>query len=248
MAIRLKELREQHHLSHNNLSAALEKKYGIPISKDSLIAYEAEAMGHSRFGSNLKMKVEFLVCLADFYDVSTDYLLMRTNEPKSIPSTRDQTGLSKIAMTFLQASKDPTGQPLDPTLAVNGLFETAHGRQLLEDLNKCIYAHVAQLAYDDLSNEELRAVPHNKGLDPIGPERYDCVARYLSVRKFGTAVADSLLFIRNTKYSHTNPNINLATLHEYTATTNLSKHCDTLAKIIWKQFKKTLATHYKFQD
>ena len=72
MAARLKQLRESKHLSHERLSQAVTEKYeeyGVSISRDSLINYEKAN------GKNLGMRAECLRCLADFYGVSTDYLL-----------------------------------------------------------------------------------------------------------------------------------------------------------------------------
>ena len=72
MAETLKKLRERNSLSHQRL--AIE----TGISKDSLMAYEASG-NHSKSGSNYKMKAETLCALADYYEVSTDYLLGRTH-------------------------------------------------------------------------------------------------------------------------------------------------------------------------
>lgn len=75
MGRRLKEERENKKLSHVSLSKALRERYGIEISKDSLINYEVSVDHHTKSYKNNGMKVEYLRCLADFYGVSTDYLL-----------------------------------------------------------------------------------------------------------------------------------------------------------------------------
>lgn len=81
MARRLKELRTAKKLSHAKLSAELLRIYGIKISRASLMNYEIDDEYHSRAESyaNLKMNAEYLNCFADFYGVSTDYLLCRTD-------------------------------------------------------------------------------------------------------------------------------------------------------------------------
>lgn len=78
---RLKELRQEHGLSHVQLSNQLKNKYGISVSRDSLMAYEVADDARSKADKlpNLGMRVEYLYCLADFYGVSLDYLVGNTD-------------------------------------------------------------------------------------------------------------------------------------------------------------------------
>ena len=80
MARRLKALRNARGLSHNDLKNELQSRYGIKISRASLLNYEIDDEFHSKADalSNLKMNAEYLNCFADFYGVSTDFLLCRT--------------------------------------------------------------------------------------------------------------------------------------------------------------------------
>lgn len=75
IASRLKELRGRKGLSFDRLSKELKEKYGISISSDSLMNYEVIEPNHSKSKKNLGMRIEYLRCLADFYGVSSDYLL-----------------------------------------------------------------------------------------------------------------------------------------------------------------------------
>ena len=105
MGERLKILRENtfqdgKKLSHVTLRDKLKELYGIEISRDSLMNYEVSDIAHSKFGTNLKMRVEYLYCLADFYGVSTDYLLGISNY-KSIETER--TSPEKLGMNELSA-------------------------------------------------------------------------------------------------------------------------------------------------
>lgn len=77
MGSRLKSLREEKHLSYQELADALLKNYEIKISKDSLRDYEICSNYRSKAKSlpNLGMRTEYLFVLADFYGVSTDWLL-----------------------------------------------------------------------------------------------------------------------------------------------------------------------------
>ena len=84
MGKRLKALREETPLngkkmSHEKLKEKLKEIYGVEISRDSLMNYEVSDVNHSKFGTNLKMNVEYLNCLSSFYGVSTDYLLGRSD-------------------------------------------------------------------------------------------------------------------------------------------------------------------------
>lgn len=77
---RLKKLREKKGISHEKLAEELMKRYGNneakkPISVDSLKAYEVSNENHSKYGNQKGMKIENFILLANYYDVSLDYLL-----------------------------------------------------------------------------------------------------------------------------------------------------------------------------
>ena len=78
-AKRLKELREKAGYSHAKLQDALKDKYNIDISIVSLKKYEISQPYHAQYGMVKGMKIEYLNMFADFYNVSTDYILGRTN-------------------------------------------------------------------------------------------------------------------------------------------------------------------------
>lgn len=110
MGKRLKALREEttlneKKLSHVALKEKLKEQYGIDISRDSLMNYEVSEVNHSKFGTNLKMSVEYLNCLANFYGVSTDYLLGLSDVKtikEDIQVACKTTGLSADAIKALQ--------------------------------------------------------------------------------------------------------------------------------------------------
>lgn len=81
LGARLKELRQERGLSHVQLSRQLKDRYGISVSRDSLMAYEVADDTRSKSDKlpNLGMRVEYLYCLADFYEVSLDYLVGNSN-------------------------------------------------------------------------------------------------------------------------------------------------------------------------
>jgi transcriptional regulator with XRE-family HTH domain len=105
-AVRLKQLRKEKDLSHAKLSEVLSKKYDINISKDSLMLYEVADEFHSNFGRIKGMKIEYLYTLADFYNVSTDYLLGKDECKKADNrEINKRLGLSDKAIEAMQGNK-----------------------------------------------------------------------------------------------------------------------------------------------
>lgn len=117
MARRLKALRNAKGLSHNDLKNELQSRYGIQISRASLLNYEIDDEFHSKADalSNLKMNAEYLNCFADFYGVSTDYLLCRTDisaSDVSVVSACEKLGLSEATCTWLsELDLEPSIKP-----------------------------------------------------------------------------------------------------------------------------------------
>lgn len=109
MATRLKQLREERKLSHVSLSAALKRDYGIDISRDSLMSYEVSDPNHSKVYKNEGMRVEYLRCLSDFYNVSSDYLLGLTNDRSKNPAAVDDLGLSESAVDQIMSTRNTRG-------------------------------------------------------------------------------------------------------------------------------------------
>jgi len=106
-AERLKSLRKSHKLSHESLNKKIYEKYGVDISKSTLINYEASDPKHTKYGANLGMRAEYLSYFADFYGVSTDYLLGRTDIPTPDVSQRaacEYTGLSDETVDCLHVN------------------------------------------------------------------------------------------------------------------------------------------------
>lgn len=107
-AERLKKLRKNNNLSHQKLSEELKKRYGITISKSSLINYEVADDYYSKSGSNAGMRIEYVRCLADFYGVSADYILGLSDKKTpdvNAQAAMDYTGLSEDSITFLNSLK-----------------------------------------------------------------------------------------------------------------------------------------------
>ena len=135
MARRLKDLREERNLSHDKLKAALSEQFGITISRDSLMSYEIQTEPHSKIKNgkypNLNMGVEYLNTFAQFYGVSTDYILGLSKHPTldaQAAGAAEYTGLSLGAIETLHGLSEyikahPAGyiqNPYDVLLSYDG--------------------------------------------------------------------------------------------------------------------------------
>ena len=87
-AERLKDLRKQKGISHDKLSMAIKEQYDVNVSKGTLINYENSEDFGVKAGSAKGMSAERLAVLADFYGVSTDYLLGISDSPSIRESIR----------------------------------------------------------------------------------------------------------------------------------------------------------------
>jgi transcriptional regulator with XRE-family HTH domain len=85
---RLKELREERGISQETLLEQLNSA-GIKISLISLKNYEVTEQHHSKFLAVNGMNTEFLFNIAEFYGVSIDYLLGRTDTRSPNPDIQD---------------------------------------------------------------------------------------------------------------------------------------------------------------
>lgn len=166
IAQRLRALRTQRGFSYESLSKTLAERYGIDISVDSLKNYEVITAHHKKAYKNLGMRVEYLWAFADFYEVSADYLLGRTNDPTPKPAVVDDLGLSPQVVDWLRGFKTAS-QPdeyghihRDSLLSnVNVLFEHTYFQDLVWKLCNLMDGIKAEGIYhsipweSDLSNK-----------------------------------------------------------------------------------------------
>ncbi len=104
-AKRLKKLRKEAGYSHERLAATLIEKYNIKITPASLKKYEISEQPHSNYGAVKGMRIEYLYMFADFYNVSSDYILGFTNSTNRNITAKhitDKTGLSSKAVENLE--------------------------------------------------------------------------------------------------------------------------------------------------
>lgn len=141
---RLKKLRESRGLSHAALSKAIKQNCSEDISRDSLINYECQdEHSTSKAYKNHGMSTKNLLCLANFYGVSADYLLGLSDvkSPKTgIGDAVNITGLSEENVLTLslahQAAEIAT--PFNPLLMNPGqrssFLEWAYSSGMLQSL------------------------------------------------------------------------------------------------------------------
>ena len=102
---RLKELREEKKLSHEKLCEQLQQA-GVKIGLQSLKNFEVTEKRHSKFEAAKGMKAETLFNLAEFYGVSVDYLLGRTETQSidnKVQAACEVTGLDEEAIKQIKS-------------------------------------------------------------------------------------------------------------------------------------------------
>lgn len=107
-AQRLKELRNNKGLSHEKLSVALSEQ-GVKVSVQALKDYEVTDIAHSKKDSTKGMKIETFFGIAQFYNVSTDYLFGLSGIKSikdDIKIARKTTGLSEESIKNFMQTKD----------------------------------------------------------------------------------------------------------------------------------------------
>jgi|GEM_PF-6160436 hypothetical protein len=127
MGERLKLLREEKKLSHVILSKKIKEKYGVNISKDSLINYEAtDVTNLEKIRKKDGMRIEYLRCFSDFYGVSADWILGNTDvrSPEiQFKGICDMTGLSERAVRMLGKMNQGKSSPSKFLDVLSGLIE-----------------------------------------------------------------------------------------------------------------------------
>ena len=191
MAKRLKQLRKENRFSHEKLRTEL-VKYGIEISKDSLINYEVTDPFHTKAYSNNGMKVEYLRVLADFYHVSTDYLLGLANDPTPDPTTQsvcNYTGLSGATVKSLHLLEDGSIQRSFITRFLDDLLADCDTANIIADCLKK-YAYAQKLASWQKTSLIERKV-HTNGLPIFEKGEYKIPASDAADLYYSQAIAEA---------------------------------------------------------
>lgn len=120
---KLRELRTEYDngkpISHAKLAEKLQEKYHVKISEQTLKDYERAAINGTTENTTkgnaiCGMRIEYLDMLADFYGVSADYILGRSDKRTpdvNIQAVMEYTGLSSKAAEKLHKIKN---MPIPP--------------------------------------------------------------------------------------------------------------------------------------
>lgn len=146
-AQRLKALRESKRLSHQKLSELLEER-GTEVSAKSLMNYESAAKDefHTKSQSISKMNASTLVALAEFFNVSTDYLLGLHDAPTAdikVQAIHDYTGLTVNSISLLQHhAKVHVSSPLEMDDFMIPVDENGIRFDKAEEFDTCLLAAI----------------------------------------------------------------------------------------------------------
>lgn len=188
MAQRLKNLRTERGLSHESLRKALMEKYEIDISIDSLKNYEVSKAQHAKAYKNEGMRVEYLRCLADFYGVSSDYLLGFSDDPSPGKRAVDDLGFSPEVVSWFIELRDMHGA----FGIADDIFQSIAFQLLVESLCDYYNSKLAEFIYNEIF------LKHFPDLNDVGATQeqidnfYDDVGRDETRKKFEKPVTDFL--------------------------------------------------------
>lgn len=175
----LKMLRLRMCISHDKLSEALKEKYGIVVSRESLIRYEKSDEACS------KMKAETLCALAKFYDVSVDFLLGLSgyHDPAMPNLTVAELGLSEQAvMSMISQNSIVPG--------INLLAKSGNLKFLVDALARYYYACEADYVVEKVKE---RCIYNNKGVRPTNEQLAKEIGGLSLRNKLSTQTACDLL-------------------------------------------------------
>ncbi|MBP3479415.1 MAG: helix-turn-helix transcriptional regulator [Oscillospiraceae bacterium] len=184
IAKRLRALRNQKGLSYEALRTGLAEKCGITISVDSLKNYEVITPYTKRSSNNLGMGVKYLQALADFYGVSTDYLLGRTNAPAMRPTAVDDLGFSPEVIRWLSGFRQSSEPDEFEYISHEGLLQTANS--LFENSD---FQDLVSVLCDLIDGAEAESIYHSL---PADFDRSDDVEKIAHSGKYREPVIDWL--------------------------------------------------------
>ena len=155
-AERLKALRTERGISHERMSDAIEKQYGVNMSKQTLINYENAEEFRTKAGAAKGMSAERLATLADYFGVSADYLLGISDSPSIRENMRIAQKTLGISATSAENISKVTREKRYPSMKLNA---QRLGAALDLLLSSGALKEIAQSLYNLLdASEEMRRI------------------------------------------------------------------------------------------
>ena len=118
-AERLKALRTERGISHERMSDAIKKQYGVNMSKQTLINYENAEEFSTKAGAAKGMSAERMATLADYFGVSADYLLGISDSPSIRENMRIAQKTLGISATSAENISKVTREKRYPSMKLN---------------------------------------------------------------------------------------------------------------------------------
>lgn len=88
-----------------------------------------------------------LIKIADYFDVSIDYLLGRTKDRSMKPSVIDELGISESVATWFKSIKEESTDHYDLSGGINGILENHEFQLIIRDLRDYIESVKAEIVY-----------------------------------------------------------------------------------------------------
>ena len=151
---RLEDLRKEKKLTFEQLANCLTNA-GTSITHTSLRNYEINDPLHSLYDRTRGMSIQNLVALAEFYDVSIDYILgLSDSKKRQYYSVNKQLGLSDKAIEQIRSLntnivKVVNFKDIIPSVIFNRILETKQFELFIESIYKAIDGYVDNNTLDD---------------------------------------------------------------------------------------------------
>lgn len=131
---------------------------------------------------------ETLAKIAEFFDVSTDYLVGRTDEPSRAPCAVDQLGLSPDIVNWI------TTENSDPDIkrSINAIFRIPSFRSLVSELCNFYFSARAERIYDDIEYDVLQELQNDDESEDFSQEFRDKIKQTIEAKQYGDRISSLL--------------------------------------------------------
>jgi len=131
---------------------------------------------------------ETLAKIAEFFDVSTDYLVGRTDEPSRSPCAVDQLGLSPEIVDWI------TSENSDPDMkrSINAIFRIPSFRSLVSELCNFYFSARAEYIYNYIEYDILQELQDDDESNRFSQEFSDKITQTIEAKQYGDRISSLL--------------------------------------------------------